>query len=100
MIEDDFESTGDIRKDYMAWSELMNRTPRTEIIYGIHLFLHRYPNEDEENDINSDFVTNQSSDDEVEEQKEQKDDIEKKDDLKAVKIEEFAELEDEEIEKL
>jgi hypothetical protein len=36
MIDDDYQPTGDIRKDYMAFSELLNRTPRMDIIDNIH----------------------------------------------------------------
>lgn len=36
----DFKPTGDIRKDYMAFSEIFNcKNPRIEIINGIHNFI-------------------------------------------------------------
>jgi hypothetical protein len=104
MIEEDFESTGDVRKDYMAWSELLDRSPRQEIIYGIYLYIHRDPNEEDDKDLNGDFATNYSTDEEDEENKNEEatdtNDIPKEDELKPVKIEEFAELDDEEVAKL
>ena len=36
MIEDDYQASGDVKKDYMAYSELCDRTPRMEIIDNIH----------------------------------------------------------------
>jgi hypothetical protein len=36
-----FKSTGDLRKDYMAYSEMLERSSRMEIINGIHHFIER-----------------------------------------------------------
>lgn len=36
MIGEDYQPSGDIRKDYMAFSELLKRTPRMDIIDNIH----------------------------------------------------------------
>lgn len=105
MIEEDFESTGDIRKDYMAYSEMMDRTPRKEIIYGIHHYIHRDPNESDEN-IDDDYASNYSTDGEMDQGKKDEQETRNaeqevmKSELKLVKIEDFAELDDDDKEKL